>query len=330
VAEPLVVLDLVSGAATVLTVRRSTVRSDLKDPGRSSALSTRLALAAALAGPHPPGVDEFARIETEQHMNLAHLHLLPACASSGTVGETAASLVAGVPAGVDLQVCPSCLLGGYTDPDRDRARWVSELRRVLTTYARTDKVADLLCPLDTDVTAIAERAGLLVSQAGTFTPDTADMYFQVTHGVVRWRYENLRDIGFRAWDQGKAVFERAAADRLGTSLLIGLQPPDPDQWAVVAKGRGYWDTKRFAPGYETAYTAALLEGPKLAQTDTWFITPATWNSTATGELASQHAMIAARPDLSTEDLQTAMGLWQNRGVAELEKLIESVAHATAT
>jgi hypothetical protein len=290
-------------------------------------VSTKLALAAALAGPHPASLDEFARIETERHMNLAHLHLLPACASSGTAGETVASLVAGVPAGVDLEVCPSCLLNSTTDTDKDRGIWLRQLRRVLTTYVHLDSMTHLSAALVTDVTP-SERAGLLVAQAGTFTPDTADTYFRLTHGVTRWQNEHLRDVGSRAWEQGKDQFERAAAERWGTSLLDDVNPKHQGRWAVVGKGRGYWDTKIFKPGYETAYTAALLEGPKQAQTEAWFITPVTWNRTAPGEPAPRHATIAARPDVSADVLQTALDLWQNRGVAELEKLIESVAHAT--
>jgi hypothetical protein len=291
-------------------------------------VSTKSALMAILDGPHPASVNETARLEYEKFSNAAYLHLLPTCECEGTHGKTVASLVASVDNGTDLEVCPACLVRTNGDPDTERGTWARELRYVLTTYVHRDAAADLHAPLAADVDAISSRAGNLLTLAGMFTVDTAELYFERTRSIAKWRHAHLRDVACQVWDDGKALFEEAAAKGLGSLGLIGLEPPTADRWAIVGKGRGFWLKVAPRNGFETSYVAALLEGPKLAQTDDWFVTPVTWGDSA--ERQPWHLTLPARPDVPAQVLETALDLWSGRRPRDLERLIESVSAATTT
>jgi hypothetical protein len=286
---------------------------------------SRPLLEAALAGPHPAELNDAASLDVRFAGFL--LHLGTVCPAGERLGDVA-HLLATVPSNQPLGVCDRCLVGGQADPVRTRGSWLTELYALLIADNLEETVAKLLRPLRADVDDIADAAADLVSNAGVYTYDTAADYFGDPARKIVWQHPHLEDMSHRSWEAGAESFEQALAKRSGASLLIGLDPPDPNTWAVVGKGLAYWSQRYSSTrGYRPTCSAAVLEGPRITQTADWFIAPVTWNSS---ERKPQHATITARPDLSASTLQAALSLWDGVEPKTLERLIDSVSDATST
>jgi hypothetical protein len=228
--------------------------------------------------------------------------------------------------GKQLATCAPCLLA--SGPAAVTS-WKTALRLLRLTGSHLARVERLESLCESDVANnIDAYARHLVWAAGAFSEDTSASYMSHRGWSRAWHDENLRAMHERLWSDGKARFDALVDKGLVTTYLMTHRPNRVDTLVVAAKGRDFVsrqvrDNTRLS---ESFTYAAMLEGPRLGQTEDWFVTPATWElgqSPARDTLKTFTAPVGT----TTEAVTAGLRLWDGKSADELNELIQSAGQA---
>jgi hypothetical protein len=86
-------------------------------------------------------------------------------------------------------------------------------------------------------------------------------------------------------------------------------------------------THRMLQNDQRLYYAAILEGPRLAQTKEWFVTTAQWGGNVTLPDYDPPRLFDRPAGVSDAAIGTALSLWDGTDTSDLEALLVSTEHA---
>jgi hypothetical protein len=226
-----------------------------------------------------------------------------------------------------FSVCSDCLVR----PARTTAaaRWRDNYNRIRRTHARRNLVTQ--AAEEQEQGGIYAYARSLLIAADTFTEDDPDTYI-AGRGPSLWQGWHtlaLQTLHDTAWTAGQAQFEQLLAAG-AVSRHLGRSPhTNPGTLVVAGKGTGFLrqTTRRMLQNDQRLYYAAILEGPRLAQTKEWFVTTAPWEGNEVLPDYDPPRLIDRPEGSSGAAISTALSLWDGSDTRDLEAIIVSAEHA---
>jgi hypothetical protein len=225
-----------------------------------------------------------------------------------------------------VQLCWHCMRpqSGHTDPER---RWTFTVRRLQLLEPSLSALDELERTADED---IVEYATKLVSAATAFSEENINVY--AAHRLQTdwdgWYNDQLRNMRDRRWEDGKNRYEACVATHRVTRHLAQHRPHRANRLVAAEKGRGFLSgsTLQMSEAQDVLSYAGMLEGPKLGQTEEWFVTPATWEPGRSPTLETPKTLVLPA-EVGPDAINAGLHLWDGGVGPALQALILSADHA---
>jgi hypothetical protein len=225
-----------------------------------------------------------------------------------------------------VRLCWHCMRpqSGHSNAER---LWTFTVRRLQLLEPGLSALAELERTAAED---IVEYATNLVSAAAAFSEENISVYsaHRLQTAWDGWYNDQLRSMRDRSWEDGKNRYEACIATQRVTRHLDQHRPHRANRLVAAAKGRNFLrDSTRTTTGAADMLSyAAMLEGPKLGQTEEWFVTPATWEPGHSPTLETPKTLDLPA-EVDPEAISAGLRLWDGGTGPALQELILSADHA---